>query len=66
MLLIALGTHEEITIDTVNMNAYNGDTFLNRNVTGSYDNVRLKIGTNTISWVGNVSSIEVLNFSRWI
>ena len=66
VLLIALGSHEEITIDTVNMNAYNGDTFLNRNVTGNYDNIRLKIGTNTISWSGNVSSIEVLNFSRWI
>lgn len=66
VLQIALGGYEEITIDTVNMNAYNGDTYLNRYVTGDYDDVRLKVGTNIISWDGNVTSIEVKNFSRWI
>ena len=48
------------------MNAYQGQTFLNRYVTGNYEKLALKIGTNTISWTGTVTEIEVEDFSRWI
>ena len=66
VLNIALGNLRQITIDSVNMNAYNGNTYLNRYVTGDYDNVRLKVGSNTISWSGNVSYISANYISRWL
>lgn len=55
-----------ITIDSAQMNAYQGETFMNRYVVGDYDNLALKIGTNTISWTGNVTEIEMEDFTRWI
>ena len=66
MFEINMGTYTSITIDTNNMNAYNGSTLLNRNVTGSYDNFKLNVGKNTISWSGTITQIEVDNYSRWI
>ena len=66
ILVIELGNAGYITIDSAQMNAYQGATFLNRFVTGDYDKLTLKIGTNTISWTGTVTEIEVEDFSRWI
>ena len=66
MFEINMGTYTSITIDTNNMNAYNGSTLLNRNVTGSYDNFKLNAGKNTISWSGAITQIEIDNYSRWI
>ena len=63
---INMGSYTSITIDTNNMNAYNGSTLLNRNVTGSYDNFKLNVGSNTISWSGTITQIEIDNYSRWI
>lgn len=63
---IDMGTYTSITIDTNNMNAYNGNTLLNRNVIGSYDNFKLNVGKNIISWNGSISKIEIDNYSRWI
>ncbi len=63
---INMGNYASITIDTNNMNAYNGSTLLNRNVTGSYDNFKLNVGSNTISWSGTITQIEIDNYSRWI
>jgi len=63
---INMGDYTSITIDTNNMNAYNGSTLLNRNVTGSYDNFKLNVGKNTISWSGTITQIEIDNYSRWI
>ena len=66
LFTINMGNYETITIDTNNMNAYNGSTLLNRNVTGSYDNFKLNVGKNTISWSGAITQIEIDNYSRWI
>lgn len=63
---IDMGDYTSITIDTNNMNAYNGSTLLNRNVTGNYDNFKLNVGKNTISWSGTITQIEIDNYSRWI
>ncbi len=63
---INMGSYTSITIDTNNMNAYNDSTLLNRNVTGSYDNFKLNVGSNTISWSGTITQIEIDNYSRWI
>lgn len=68
ILSLALGeTAQTIIINSEQMNAYGVDnTLLNRLVTGNYDNIKLKIGVNTISLSGNVSTVKVDNYSRWI
>ena len=63
---INMGSYTSITIDTNNMNAYNGNTLLNRNVMGNYDNFKLNVGKNNISWSGAITQIEIDNYSRWI
>lgn len=55
-----------ITIDADEMNAYHGDTLMNRHVTGDYADLRLNVGENVISWRGNVTGIKVEDFSRWL
>lgn len=66
IFVINLGDMHYITIDSAQMNAYQGDLFMNRYVVGDYDNLVLNIGTNTISWTGNITGIEVTDFTRWI
>lgn len=58
-----------ITIDVNEMQAYKGNTFLNRKVTGDYSDCKLKVGTNVISvisWTGSVTKVIVDNYTRWI
>lgn len=66
VLTLSLGTNESITIDAAAMNAYQGDLLKNRQVAGDYSNVVLQPGTNTVSWSGDVNSVEITNVSRWI
>ena len=63
-----MGDSEKIVIDTNLMEAYDPSTkaLLNRNVTGDYDNFNLNIGNNTISWTGDITEIDIENYSRWI
>lgn len=55
-----------ITIDSEKMNAYHDGILKNRQITGDYANLALTVGTNVISWVGNVNKVEIKNVSRWI
>lgn len=57
---------EYITIDAEEMNAYHGNTMMNRRVTGDYSDLALKAGENIISWRGDVTGIKVEDFSRWL
>lgn len=69
LFTISLGaTATTIVIDINNMNAYNpsDNTYLNRSVVGNYDNFRLSIGKNKISWTGSITQIKFQNYSRWI
>lgn len=66
LFTINLANNGYITIDAIEMNAYKGDTLMNRSVAGDYSKLVLKAGSNTISWTGNVTKIEVENVSRWI
>ena len=69
LFVIDLGeTSTTIVLDINNMNAYNPTTnaYMNRAVTGNYNNFNLNIGTNTISWSGTITSISIDNYSRWI
>lgn len=55
-----------ITIDADEMNAYHGDTLMNRRVTGDYADLHLNVGENVMSWRGDVTGIKVEDFSRWL
>ena len=68
IFVINMGTNAQITIDTNLMEAYNptNQNLVNRNITGNYDNFKLNMGTNTISWSGSITKIEIQNYSRWI
>lgn len=58
--------NNSITLDVDNMEAYKGDTLLNRYTFGDYDNLMLDVGENEISFTGNVTKIEISKYSRWI
>lgn len=69
VFIIELGNDEEyITIDAELMEAFKDTTAIlkNRLVTGDYENFVLNAGTNTISWTGTVTKIEISNYSRWL
>ena len=66
LFVINLANAGYITLNGAQMNAYQGDILMNRSVAGDYSNLTFNIGTNTISWVGNVTQVEVENVSRWI
>lgn len=68
IFVIDLSEDTQITIDTNLMDAYNPSTqsLMNRVVTGDYDKFALNVGTNTISWSGTISQIDIKNFSRWL
>lgn len=63
---IEMGTNSAVTIDTENMEAYNGSVLMNRNVQGDYDAFALNVGVNDVVVSGTVSSISFKNYSRWI
>lgn len=63
---IALGDEEYITINVDNMEAYKDDVLKNRLVTGNYDNFVLNPGENTLYFSGDVTKVEISNYSRWL
>lgn len=68
LLTIGLGLNTQtIIINCTEMNAYNSQgILLNRLVSGDYDNIKLKVGNNTLSFIGNVTKVIVDDYSRWI
>lgn len=63
---LAIGTLENITIDAEELEAYSGDYLVNRLVSGDYNKFALAAGSNVLSWSGNVTKIEIMDYSRWI
>lgn len=69
LFVVEMGeTATNITLDISNMEAYTDslDNLKNRAVTGDYDNFKLEIGKNTITWTGDLTMVTVKNYSRWI
>lgn len=68
VLVIDMSNASSIVLDTANMEAYNptNQALLNRDVTGDYNNLYLNVGTNTISWTGTITEIDIENYSRWL
>lgn len=63
---IAIGTLENITIDAEELEAYSGDYLVNRLVSGDYNKLALAAGSNVLAWSGNVTKLEIMDYSRWI
>lgn len=61
---VNMSTDEYITIDSEKEEAYKGAVLKNRQMLGSFP--ELNPGTNVISWVGNLTKIEVAPRSRWL
>ena len=58
---------ETIIINAEQMNAYNTDgDYMNRQVTGNYDNLRLDVGINNLIIEGTITNVSINNYSRWI
>lgn len=58
---------ETIIIDVESMNATDTDgNYLNRQVTGDYDNLILAVGLNNLRVTGTITSIAIDKYSRWI
>lgn len=64
---IDMSNTSQVLIDVEDMNAYytNG-LYANRIVTGNYSDFIFKCGNNTIGWTGNVTSITISDYSRWL
>ena len=58
---------ETIVIDGAEMNATDGaGNYLNRQVTGDYENFKLPTGVNNLRVTGTFTSFTLENYSRWI
>lgn len=58
---------ETIIIDAAGMNATDNDgNYLNRQVTGDYNNFMLAMGVNSLRVTGTMTNITLENYSRWI
>jgi phage-related protein len=62
--VLELGAGESITLDAEKQEAYSGEVLKNRQMNGEF--VTLGVGKNTITWTGNLTKIEILNYSRWL
>ena len=58
---------ETIIIDATGMNATDPEgNYLNRQVTGDYDNFKLTPGVNNLRVTGTMTSVTIDTYSRWI
>lgn len=58
---------ETIILNAEQMNAYDTEgNYLNRQVIGDYDDLRLNTGLNTITINGDITNVSVNKVSRWI
>ena len=58
---------ETIIIDAAGMNATDPDgNYLNRQVTGDYDNFKFSTGVNNLQVIGTVTKVTIDTYSRWI
>ncbi len=55
---------ESITVDADKQEAYSGAILKNRQMDGQF--ITLEVGKNTITWTGNLTKIEITNYSRWL
>lgn len=60
-------SEKTIILNSSEMNAYNADGgFMNRAVSGDYDNLKFNVGRNNVIINGNISEVTISDYSRWI
>lgn len=60
-------TEETIIINATQLNAYGLDGgYMNRRVVGNYDNLKFNAGVNNLTIEGNLASVSIDNYSRWV
>ena len=66
--VLTIALNESIVLDTQSQNAYDPETndYLNRSIIGDLTSLYLQVGVNTLSWIGNVTKVEIDYCSRWI
>lgn len=66
-LTIVMPDSGEIFIDTEELDAYDGTgALMNNKCTGSYAALRASPGRNSVSWTGDLHTIEITEKSRWV
>ena len=61
---LALNENDTITLDSTEQEAFNETGLRNRIMNGNF--IVLKQGTNTLSWDGTITKIEISKYSRWL
>ena len=59
-----LEANESITLDADKQDAFFGGVLKNRKMDGEF--ITLKVGKNTITWTGTLTSISITHYSRWL
>lgn len=62
--VLNFGAGERITLDSDKQEAYRGEILKNRQMNGEF--ITLEVGKNTITWTGNLTKIDITNYSRWL
>lgn len=61
---LELQTNDNITLDSAEQEAYDDNGFRNRSMNGNFP--VLTVGTNTLSWTGTITEIQISQYSRWL
>ena len=66
--LLSVNMISDVTIDSENMEAYDPDTLQSRNrqVTGSYENIKFEPGNTNIKFSGKITKATIRNWKRWL
>lgn len=64
--VIQLSNQKHITIDTAAMEAFKDNVLKNRLVAGNYDEFKLNPGKNVVDIIGEITQINLSDFSRWV
>lgn len=61
---LELQENDSVTLDSANQEAYDVNGLRNRIMDGNF--IVLETGTNTLTWTGTITEIEIEKFSRWL
>lgn len=66
--IFSVNIDNEIVIDSSNLEAYNPNTnqLMNRQVVGNIDNLKLEPGLSTLKLTGNIESVSITDYTRYL
>ena len=68
VLEVDLSSHNDMTIDTNLMEAWDTNTnvLTNRQVIGDYSKIKFNVGDNELSFTGDLTEITITKYKRWL